>query len=56
MGYRWATQLLINKIEESSKAGSPLILEPCEVDILYEHLSYLENSVIALAVEDTDHG
>ena len=54
MGYRWATQALLNKIEETTKAGAPLILEPCEVQVLYEHLDYLENSVIALAVEDSN--
>lgn len=56
MGYRYATQLLLNKVEETAKAGSPLILEPCEVDILYEHLSFLENSIIALTAEGTDNG
>lgn len=57
MAYRYVTQHLLNKIQETAQAGAPLILEPCEVDVLVEHLEFLENSVVALATEpETGNG
>ncbi len=56
MGYRFYVQNLLNEIEAASLAGLPLTFEPHDVQELYQHLCFLEESITAISAEGAGNG